>query len=204
MVLPIIGPLFSTIGSAAGSALSTAGSVAGSAIQGAGSLAGEIGRLGTSLAYQAPQFAADVGGAALEGAGDIGGALYEGAGGVLDTAGGIFEGLPDLAEKMKPVTETLGGVYGAYQSYEQAKAAREAAQRYGRQVRLPVGSIPTGVQAPVQTPIPTINVSGGGGPPMTEEERLYRQAQQTGQLGEGQLLKYAIIGLGIYLIATKV
>jgi len=204
-MIPIIGPLISMIGSAAGgaagvagslagSALSGAGSLAGSAIGGVGSLAGNIAELGGSLAYNTGYTLSEVGTAAIEG-----------AGGLIESAGEFMTGLPELGESVKPIADVVGSVYGAFTSLEQAKAARVAAEKYGRNVNLPVGNVPIVVQSPSPAAaIPTINLTAGGGPAMTEEERLYREAVAQSQGDSEKFVMYMIIALGVYLILQNV
>ena len=162
-----------SIGSIIGGTASAIGSAAGGLASGAGSLAGS----------------------GISTLGSIGG-------GVVDVAAGTIEALPTIAENIKPIVEVAGGVYGAYTSYEQAKAAREAAQKYGQQVNLPLGGTPIVIESPAPaSAIPTLSY---GSPPMTEEESLFREAQQQTQADQGKFLMVAALIIGGYFVLKKV
>jgi X-X-X-Leu-X-X-Gly heptad repeat protein len=127
-----------------GSVFSTIGNIGSAAVSGAGSLVSGAGQL--------------VGGAAQ--------AVWQAPGAIYGAGEGIIKALPTIAEQAKPIAEVLGGVYGAYTSYEQAKAAREAAAKYGSQ---------TSVVVPGNTPVsaspPFYSIAGNPSmnPPITTE-----------------------------------
>ena len=62
------------------------------------------------------------GGAVLSGAGQLAGgvakAAWEAPGAIYGAGEKVIKQLPEIAEKSQPIAEVLGGVYGAYTSYE--------------------------------------------------------------------------------------
>ncbi len=72
---------------------------------------------------------------------------WKGATGAVDVVWGagdfLVNDLPGVVKGLEPIVEVIGQGYKMYQSYEQQKAAQEAAQRYGGQVVVPY-PVPTG------------------------------------------------------------
>ena len=178
----MIGPILTTIGS-------TIGNIAGGAVSAVGSAASGIGSLGAG----ALSTIGSVGGAALQGAWEAPGAIVKGVGGLVSS-------LPAIAEKAKPVADVLGGVYGAYTSYEQSKAAREAMEKFGSQTSLggPIGNVPVIVPS-ASAP----SYAAPGNPPMTEEERLMREAMGQGEGDTERFLMWGGLGLLAVLVLRK-
>lgn len=132
-------------------------------------------------------------------AGGVGQAAWQLPGQVVKGVGGIIESLPKQAEAYKPVAEVLGSVYGAYTTYEQTKAAREAAKRAGSALGTASGTIP--VTVPSSTaPSFSVNVAS---PPMTEDERLMREAMQQGGADTQKFMLYGAIALGAFVLLSK-
>jgi hypothetical protein len=182
-MIPILGPLFSAIGGAA----SAVGSAAGAAASGIGSLATSgVSTLGA------------VGSSALGAAGGVLSQAGELAGGAISTIGGAGQWAIANAPQ---ITEVAGGVYGAYTSYEQAKAARAAAEKLGTQINTVT---PTTIPSPAPAAtIPTLSYASGGSPPMTEEERLYQEALAQQKSDTGRIITIAIVLIGGYLLLSK-
>ena len=149
----------------------------------------------------------DIGGGIVQGAGSVVSGAGQLAGGALDVAwqapGAIYgagehiiKELPSIAESAKPIVEVLGGVYGAYTSYEQAKAAREAAEKYGSQTSVVVpGNTPVSASIPFQTI--------AGNPAMSEEERQMREAMAQGQGDTERFLLWGGLAVLAVLVLRK-
>jgi len=183
----MIGALIAGLGGLVGGAASTIGSVAGAAASGVGSLASSgISTLGA------------VGSSALGAAGTIAGGAVDLAGGAISTIGGVGQWAVANAPE---IANVAGGVYGAYTSYEQAKAAREMAEKYGQQVNIPsIIPIASGSPSP-QAAIPVL--SYGSSPPMTEEERLYQEALANQQSDTQKFFMYGLIAFVAYMVLKK-
>ena len=169
----MFGSIFNTIGNVIGSVGKAAGSAVGSTASAIGSTAGAVG----SAAWQMP-------GQVIKGVGDV------------------IESLPKTAEAYRPIVDVLGSAYGVYTSIQQNKAAKKAAETYG------AGSAQGGAigGVPVVVPsasAPSMSVTVGGGPPMTEDERLMREAMQQGGADTQRFLLYGAFALAAVVLLSK-